>query len=144
MRSRSLFTTSSPEEVSTEYPMQPTVIQRRLTSLAHSLHFVDMRYLHADGGLLVLTVAWLLGTQATVAEMNTRNEELEKMLYEHITKDMTHKKFVKEVGKSSSSYMVSSRVDYRRRHVCVVVRLSFIAARPCSPFRTIIATIQYR
>ena len=42
--------------------------------------------------------------------MNTRNEELEKMLYEHITKDMTHKKFVKEVGKSSSSYMVSSRV----------------------------------
>lgn len=36
--------------------------------------------------------------EATVAEMNTRNEELEKMLYEHITKDMTHKKFVKEVG----------------------------------------------
>ena len=65
--------------------------------------------------------------------MNTRNEELEKMLYEHITKDMTHKKFVKEVGKSSSSYMVSSRVDYRCRHVCVVVRLCFIAARPCSP-----------
>ena len=41
------------------------------------------------------------------------------MLYEHITKDMTHKKFVKEVGKSSSSYMVSSRVDCRCRHVCV-------------------------
>ena len=66
--------------------------------------------------------------------MNTRNEELEKMLYEHITKDMTHKKFVKEVGKSSSSYMVSSRVDYRRRHVCVVVRLSFYSSAALSSF----------
>ena len=44
-----------------EYPMQPTFIQRRLTFLAHSLHFVDIRYLHADGCLLVLTVAFLLG-----------------------------------------------------------------------------------
>ena len=49
------------------------------------------------------------------------------MLYEHITKDMTHKKFVKEVGKSSSSYMVSSHTVIAAA-VCVVVRLSFIAA----------------
>ena len=124
--------------------MQPTFIQRRLTFLAHSLHFVDMRYLHADGCLRVLTVAWLLGTQATVAEMNTRNEELEKMLYEHITKDMTHKKFVKEVGKSSSSYMVSSRVIIAAAtsalsSACLLSQRGLVVLYSL----TIIATMQY-
>ena len=77
--------------------------------------------------------------------MNTRNEELEKMLYEHITKDMTHKKFVKEVGKSSSSYMVSSRVILAAAtsalsSACLLSRRGLVVLYS----RTIIATRQYR
>ena len=77
--------------------------------------------------------------------MNTRNEELEKMLYEHITKDMTHKKFVKEVGKSSSSYMVSSRVIIAAAtsalsSACVLSQRGFVVLYS----RTISATRQYR
>ena len=72
--------------------------------------------------------------------MNTRNEELEKMLYEHITKDMTHKKFVKEVGKSSSSYMVSSRVILAAAtsalsSVCLLSQRGLVVLYSCTIYR---------
>ena len=78
--------------------------------------------------------------------MNTRNEELEKMLYEHITKDMTHKKFVKEVGKSSSSYMVSSRVIIAAAATSALSSACLLSRRGLVVLysRTIIATRQYR
>eukprot|EP01052_Picozoa_sp_SAG31_P019671 SAG31_NODE_1445_length_8320_cov_3.454081_12_plen_140_part_00 len=37
--------------------------------------------------------------EAAASELKTRNDELEKMLYENITKDMNTKKFRKEVQK---------------------------------------------
>jgi hypothetical protein len=40
--------------------------------------------------------------EAAASELKTRNDELEKMLYENITKDMNTKKFVKHVGKNGS------------------------------------------
>ena len=55
--SRSLFPHHLQKKSPTNIQCSPHLYQRRLTFLGHSLHFVDMRYLHADGGLLVLNVA---------------------------------------------------------------------------------------